>query len=118
MVEAEQSIPDFSIITEYAGEVDRCGRRETDDSDSLMGLLFTDHPSKDLLICPTRYANFARFISGINNSCRWVGGGSEHDVTPRNGDVTPCIGDVTPRNGDVTPRNGDVTCREFWGCET
>ena len=70
MVEADSPIKDFTIIAEYTGDVDYMRRREKDDGDSIMALLFTDSPDKDLVICPDRRGNIARFISGINNHTR------------------------------------------------
>ena len=72
VVEADSAIKDFTIIAEYTGDVDYMRRREKDDGDSIMALLFTDSPDKDLVICPDRRGNIARFISGINNHTRYI----------------------------------------------
>ncbi|XP_009778903.1 histone-lysine N-methyltransferase ATXR6 [Nicotiana sylvestris] len=66
-VEADRSIRDLTIITEYVGDVDYLKNRETDDGDSMMTLLTTSDPSKNLVICPDKRSNIARFINGINN---------------------------------------------------
>lgn len=66
-VEADKSIKDLTIITEYVGDVDYLKSRENDDGDSIMTLLSAADPSKSLVICPDRRSNIARFINGINN---------------------------------------------------
>ncbi|KAK4846723.1 hypothetical protein QYF36_021284 [Acer negundo] len=66
-VEADRSIKDLTIITEYVGDVDYLMNRENDDGDSIMTLLYSAKPSKSLVICPYKHSNIARFISGINN---------------------------------------------------
>ncbi|PHT53434.1 putative Histone-lysine N-methyltransferase ATXR5 [Capsicum baccatum] len=66
-VEADVFIRDWTIITEYVGDVDYLNNREADDGDSMMTLLSTNDPSKDLVICPDKCSNIARFINGINN---------------------------------------------------
>ncbi|CAN1242761.1 Histone-lysine N-methyltransferase ATXR6 [Linum perenne] len=66
-VEADRSIKDWTIITEYVGDVDYLGNRENDDGDSMMTLLSASDPSKSLVICPYKHGNIARFINGINN---------------------------------------------------
>eukprot|EP00271_Cylindrocystis_brebissonii_P015974 TRINITY_DN39078_c0_g1_i1.p1 TRINITY_DN39078_c0_g1~~TRINITY_DN39078_c0_g1_i1.p1 ORF type:complete len:640 (-),score=62.90 TRINITY_DN39078_c0_g1_i1:445-2364(-) len=71
VVEADAPIADMTFIAEYTGEVDTMAQREGDDvGDSLMALLLTGRPETELVICPNRFANHARFISGINNSSR------------------------------------------------
>lgn len=67
VVEADRNIKDMTIIAEYTGEVDYMHRRQHDAGNSIMGLLFSDDPSKELVICPDRQGNIARFVSGINN---------------------------------------------------
>jgi hypothetical protein len=59
----------MTLIAEYTGDVDYMFNRMTDDSDNLMGLLFPYDSSKELVICPDKRGNIARFISGINNHC-------------------------------------------------
>lgn len=71
-VEADRSIRDLTIITEYVGDVDYLKNRETDDGDSMMTLLTTSDPSKNLVICPDKRSNIARFINGINNHTPYV----------------------------------------------
>lgn len=70
VVEADAIIPDLTIITEYCGEVDRMISRRHDSCDAIMGLLLTGNAKTELVICPDRFANFARFLSGINNKNR------------------------------------------------
>eukprot|EP00249_Psilotum_nudum_P025362 c29755_g1_i1 orf=245-1354(+) len=67
VVEADSSIKDLTIVAEYTGDVDYISNRQNDEGDSIMGLLFTDDPAKDLVICPDKRGNIARFVSGINN---------------------------------------------------
>lgn len=67
VVEADGNIKDLTIIAEYTGEVDYMRCREHDSGNSIMGLLFSDDPAKELVICPDRCGNIARFVSGINN---------------------------------------------------
>ncbi|CAN4089520.1 unnamed protein product [Withania somnifera] len=66
-VEADAFIRDWTLITEYVGDVDYLKNREADDGDSMMTLLSTNDPSKGLVICPDKRSNIARFINGINN---------------------------------------------------
>ncbi|KAK9724848.1 hypothetical protein RND81_05G102700 [Saponaria officinalis] len=66
-VQADRSIKDLTIITEYVGDVDYLQNRENDDGDSMMTLLSADHPSQSLVVCPDKRSNIARFINGINN---------------------------------------------------
>ncbi|KAL7614030.1 hypothetical protein Lser_V15G09585 [Lactuca serriola] len=66
-VEADKCIKDWTIITEYVGDVDYLKSRENDDGDSIMTLISAAHPSKSLVICPDKRSNIARFINGINN---------------------------------------------------
>lgn len=71
-VEADRSIRDLTIITEYVGDVDFLKNREHDDGDSMMTLLTAKDPSKSLVICPDKCSNIARFINGINNHTPYV----------------------------------------------
>lgn len=66
-VEADKLIKDWTIITEYTGDVDYLKNRENDDGDSIMTLLSAANPSKSLVICPDKSGNIARYINGINN---------------------------------------------------
>lgn len=67
VVEADGHIKDLTLIAEYTGDVDYMRNRLNDDSDNLMVLLFPLDASKELVICPDKRGNIARFISGINN---------------------------------------------------
>lgn len=67
VVEADGHIKDMTLIAEYTGDVDYMRNRLNDDSDNLMVLLFPHDASKELVICPDKRGNIARFISGINN---------------------------------------------------
>ena len=69
-VEADKTIRDLTIITEYVGDVDYLKKRENDDGDSMMTLLCAADSSKSLVICPDKCSNIARFINGINNHTR------------------------------------------------
>ncbi|KAK4480523.1 hypothetical protein RD792_013599 [Penstemon davidsonii] len=69
-VEADRPIRDLTIITEYVGDVDYLKNHEDDDGDSMMTLLTASDPSKNLVICPDKRSNIARFINGINNHTR------------------------------------------------
>ncbi|KAM3220293.1 histone-lysine N-methyltransferase ATXR5-like [Capsicum annuum] len=53
----------LDIITEYVGDVDYLNNREADDGDSAMTLLSTNDTSKDIVICPDKHSNIARFIN-------------------------------------------------------
>ncbi|CAH8357433.1 unnamed protein product [Eruca vesicaria subsp. sativa] len=70
-VEADGPIKDFTLIAEYTGDVDYLKNRENDDCDSIMTLLLCEDSSKSLVICPDKYGNISRFISGINNHNRF-----------------------------------------------
>ncbi|CAN6866022.1 unnamed protein product [Brassica oleracea var. botrytis] len=70
-VEADGPIKDLTFIAEYTGDVDYLKNRENDDCDSIMTLLLSEDPSKTLVICPDKYGNISRFISGINNHNRF-----------------------------------------------
>ena len=50
------------------GEVDFARNRIFDNNDSIMDLLRTARSSTSLVICPDKFGNLARFLSGINNS--------------------------------------------------
>lgn len=66
-VEADRFIRDLTIITEYAGDVDYLEKRLSYDGDCMMTLLSSSDPSNNLVICPDKRSNIARFINGINN---------------------------------------------------
>lgn len=67
VVEADEDMPSMTFIAEYSGEVDYMRCCQYDSGNSIMGLLFSDDPVKELVICPDRRGNIARFLSGINN---------------------------------------------------
>ena len=56
-----------TLICEYTGEVCLARNRLFDDNDSIMDLIHTPTSDTSLVICPEKYGNLARFISGINN---------------------------------------------------
>jgi hypothetical protein len=60
-------IKEMSIICEYTGEVNFMHFRMHDAGNSIMGLLLTEDPSEELVICPDKCSNIAHFVSGINN---------------------------------------------------
>ncbi|PHU21527.1 Histone-lysine N-methyltransferase ATXR6 [Capsicum chinense] len=62
-VEADVFIRDWTIITKYVRDVDYLNNREVDDGDSTMTLLSTNDTLKDLVICPDKRSNIARFIN-------------------------------------------------------
>lgn len=47
-------------------------RNQQENGDSMMTLLSTNDPSKDIVICPDKRSNIARFINGINNHTPYV----------------------------------------------
>jgi hypothetical protein len=57
-----------TLICEYTGEVCLARNRLFDDNDSIMDLIHTPTSDTSLVICPEKYGNLARFISGINNN--------------------------------------------------
>ena len=56
-----------TLICEYTGEVCLARNRLFDDNDSIMDLIHTPTSDTSLVICPEKFGNLARFISGINN---------------------------------------------------
>jgi hypothetical protein len=64
---ALQVIPQYTIITEYTGELelknDSCVL-----NDSVMFLKESRLPGSDIVISPELFANLGRYISGINNN--------------------------------------------------
>lgn len=68
VVQATDDIPTNTIICEYAGEVTLIRKKLFAENDSIMDLIRTPSSSTSLVICPERYGNLARFLSGINNS--------------------------------------------------
>uniref|UniRef100_A0A7N0TDW0 SET domain-containing protein n=1 Tax=Kalanchoe fedtschenkoi TaxID=63787 RepID=A0A7N0TDW0_KALFE len=67
IVQADETIKDLTFICEYTGEVDYLKNRDCDNSYSLMMLLEATNPAEDLVICPDKFGNISRFLSGINN---------------------------------------------------
>ena len=57
-----------TLICEYTGEVCLARNRLFDDNDSIMDLIHTPTSDTSLVICPEKFGNLARFISGINNN--------------------------------------------------
>ena len=56
-----------TLICEYTGEVSLARNRLFDDNDSIMDLIHSPTSDTSLVICPEKYGNLARFLSGINN---------------------------------------------------
>jgi len=68
IVKAYENIPKRTLICEYAGEVDYARNKIFEkNNDSIMMLLRTTRSKTSLVICPKKFANIAKFISGINN---------------------------------------------------
>lgn len=68
IVRAAEDIAEMTLICEYVGDVDYARNRIFDQNDSIMDLLRTTRSKTSLVICPEKYGNLARFLSGINNS--------------------------------------------------
>jgi len=56
-----------TLICEYTGEVSLARNRLFDENDSIMDLIHSPTSDTSLVICPEKYGNLARFLSGINN---------------------------------------------------
>ena len=56
-----------TLICEYTGEVSLARNRLFDANDSIMDLIHTPTSDTNLVICPEKFGNLARFLSGINN---------------------------------------------------
>ena len=68
IVKAYENIPKRTLICEYTGEVDFARNKIFEkNNDSIMMLLRTTRSKTSLVICPKKFANIAKFISGINN---------------------------------------------------
>lgn len=67
IVRAYDEIKEKTLICEYVGDVDFARNRIFDKNDSIMDLLRTGRSKCSLVICPEKYGNIARFLSGINN---------------------------------------------------
>jgi hypothetical protein len=68
VVVAQEDIKDKTLLVEYTGTVTRVSDSGATDSDSLMTLLETSSNKTSLLIDPTSSGNWARLLSGVNNS--------------------------------------------------
>ena len=67
IVKAIDDISMNTIICEYTGEVTLLRKKIFDHNDSIMELIRTPSSDTSLVICPEKYGNLARFISGVNN---------------------------------------------------
>ena len=68
IVKAYENISKRTLICEYTGEVDFARNKIFEkNNDSIMMLLRTTRSKTSLVICPKKFANIAKFISGINN---------------------------------------------------
>ena len=67
IVKAIDDICMNTIICEYTGEVTLLRKKIFDKNDSIMELIRTPSSDTSLVICPEKYGNLARFISGVNN---------------------------------------------------
>ena len=67
IVKALDEMVTNTLICEYTGEVCLARNRLFDDNDSIMDLIHTPTSDTSLVICPEKFGNLARFISGINN---------------------------------------------------
>ncbi|KAL1819328.1 hypothetical protein ACET3Z_014197 [Daucus carota] len=65
-IDADKTIRDLTIITEYIVDVDYLKQRENDDEDGMMTLLYAADSLKSLVICPDKRSNIGRIINGIN----------------------------------------------------
>ena len=63
-------IPINTILYEYAGEVISSRLSLKQNNDSIMSLVRTPRSSTSFYICPTKYGNGSKFVSGINNKQR------------------------------------------------
>jgi len=67
IVKAIDDISMNTIICEYTGEVTLLRKKIFDNNDSIMELIRTPSSDTSLVICPEKFGNLARFLSGINN---------------------------------------------------
>ena len=67
IVKALDEMVTNTLICEYTGEVSLARNRLFDENDSIMDLIHSPTSDTSLVICPEKYGNLARFISGINN---------------------------------------------------
>ena len=67
---AEEDVPGFTLICEYAGEVHPARQSEylfSTTKDSIMELVHAKRSVNSRIIDPDNHGNLARFISGVNN---------------------------------------------------
>jgi len=67
VVYADEYIPALTIICEYLGQVVFTRNILFDNNDSIMELLRSPSSKHSLSIYPNKFANLAKFFSGINN---------------------------------------------------
>ena len=67
IVKALDEMVTNTLICEYTGEVSLARNRLFDENDSIMDLIHTPTSDTSLVICPEKFGNLARFLSGINN---------------------------------------------------
>lgn len=67
IVRAIDDIAMNTIICEYVGEVTLLRKKIFDNNDSIMELIRAPSSDSSLVICPEKYGNLARFLSGVNN---------------------------------------------------
>ena len=67
VVKALDDMVTNTLVCEYSGEVSLARNRLFDDNDSIMDLIHSPTSDTSLVICPEKYGNLARFLSGINN---------------------------------------------------
>ena len=68
IVKALDEMVTNTLICEYTGEVSLARNRLFDENDSIMDLIHSPTSDTSLVICPEKYGNLARFLSGINNN--------------------------------------------------
>lgn len=68
VVYADEYIPSLTIICEYLGQVVLTRDILFDKNDSIMELLRSPSSKHSLSIYPNKFANLAKFFSGINNN--------------------------------------------------
>lgn len=67
IVRAIDDIQMNTIICEYTGEVTLLRKTICNKNDSIMELIRSPSANTSLVICPEKYGNLARFLSGVNN---------------------------------------------------
>jgi len=68
-VEANKSIKESTIITEYVVDVNFLKNPEYDVGDSIMTLIFASNPSRSLVIFPDKHGSIARSLEA-STICR------------------------------------------------